>query len=314
MKPDKVNSAFDKSQNNFNKYIRRFQRVLKIPVKFRIGFEIWEVFTMLTIVLTLASAVMWFGTVRVSSSEIKINRIEEQKHIVYNYYLQAQKISTNNHFFHTPISIGQVCYQDVLNVNIDSTKLENSISVLENQLQEIDKINNTGDDAWMVFDENQELSRLYVAYTDYINMVITNLRLEFNFKNELLEIQKMVSELCMLDLTDFEAKIESIKTYLSILNCQEIFECGLLMEKTLSVLDDIQNLVDAKESDVGILISELENSFSELFNLDLDKSEIIDSYENFEIQIENSFRMLELEEKRLVEGAYDDYNVVYIYS
>ena len=97
-----------------------------------VGFELWEILTMLTIVLSLASAIMWYSNFQPKQAETQIAMIEKQKHVIYNNYNENQVNLSKNL---TKSDLGKDCKTDISNQVLDTTDLDQELAKIQSLRQ-----------------------------------------------------------------------------------------------------------------------------------------------------------------------------------
>jgi hypothetical protein len=134
----------------------------------KLGLELWQLFTVLTVIFSLASSFIWIGLVNPRSTIDQINQIDRAKALVYNQF-QQDMVNLK------AIEIGQATLnmdtceakQDVDNIenfkNINLVASESKAKI-NNELGRIDKNKS-------LFEDKTNISKTFKSYIEVLNEV-----------------------------------------------------------------------------------------------------------------------------------------------
>jgi hypothetical protein len=139
---------------------------LRDSLSLKLGLEVWQLFTVLTVIFSISSSFMWLGLVNPRNIADKVNNIDRSKAFVYNRYQQdltdLSKIEINQSFFDQ----GN-CSVTQKNDNVEKFKKIDDIA-LSSQLNiksELERMVKSP----TIFENNANISTTYMSYLNVAN-------------------------------------------------------------------------------------------------------------------------------------------------
>ncbi len=280
----------------------------------RLGFEIWEILTILTVVLSLVSALMWYSNFQPQRVESDIIYIEKQKHNIYAHIPTLAKLTDEDLKFVTEYELNQKCYADISKITISSERLDQNLSKLREIDQEV--LNNEANPTNNFFSTGySELSSLEIIFKSYIKELTDTQTMEYKFYTSVLKIQNKFSLLCRATFDEVPQYLESINSETINLETFGMSQFESWKKNTLNLIKNLTTEFENTKSINEKSIFELKQSFNQIFLLDykgLGSKNITKDKERY---LNESILNLEKFEKKIVEyNPQLDSKVIYIFD
>ncbi len=157
-----------------------------------VGFELWEILTMLTVVLSLASAIMWYSNFQPKQVQNEIALLENQKHIIYNDYVENQ--STVDKDF-TKDNTTKDCSSDFKNNVVDTSDLDQQLARIQTLQQSLSDLQNEAKQNANILNNQNEIMVMQSSYQNYLSELQDFRQSQFEFKKTSFEIDNIITQL-----------------------------------------------------------------------------------------------------------------------
>ncbi|MEM1312072.1 MAG: hypothetical protein AAGF07_01250 [Patescibacteria group bacterium] len=295
----------DKNKN----FLQKNSNFSNKPQVSLIGFELWEVFTMLTVVLSLASSIMWYSNLQPRRIATELAVIESQKHILYNKYLVIK------HTIENPIDIdvdlNRNCKSSEPSKQFNTLKWDEELGKLTTHSQSIDLLKA---DLYTIQISSsvreKYLNNLMTSFKEYLDEAQDVLQNRYQLELNLVKSRSILSKACSLDYKpDLSIMYELGEVVRQLDNSQ--YSSLKFLNKDVSEFYDLYSL--NKKNDVEST-NKMQKIYNQVFEIDYGLSdvdgEILDKSENLLF----NFKSVESYEKSLLKmNSNLENKVVYIY-
>ncbi len=184
---------------------------LKPSIATKLGVEIWELLTMLTIVFSIASTILWFNTLQPKYLENQFTYLEFNKHILENRALVLNKYLNFKLPVISKLENKNTCFQDISNSNFVQSPLEFDLNNLKNLQQETQDLQNSlVQNAGNLGEESK-----FVIFADQINSyaksINQSLHLQLTDAQTILSLEKDVSQICLNSTKDLPSTLKTFQ-------------------------------------------------------------------------------------------------------
>jgi hypothetical protein len=255
----------------------------------KFGVEIWQLLTCLTIVLSVASSLMWFSNLQPYNSLVEFTWMDQAKSNMYNLYQKISKdhAETKNRILPSSV-LTQSCYKDVMGVELDTSGEEKMSDTLLNVQQQIESIRQEYPSKISHFRSYSDFIGLLDMLEDYKKQVNSHHQLQTNFAKATLDLQKSTSQVCTSKLSEFqnslnkfnksldEGKKLDLADYADWLNQSE--EWGKI---TPALVESVQQK-GLNSDETKNLITKFRTGFINIFGVRYDSAKIDEAVENKE--------------------------------
>jgi hypothetical protein len=143
--------------------------------------ELWQIFTVLTVIFSLSSSVLWFNQIAPNNNQNELSLIDQSKSYLYNQYLSdaldLKKVSLANP------KISEDCkYQNTKNQNTEI------LHTLESSKKELEKKEDQIMKELVIYKNKSGIEEIYGKYIQNQSMIINGL-------NNHIELEKMYDNL-----------------------------------------------------------------------------------------------------------------------
>lgn len=250
------------------------------PRDARIGFEAWQLLTILTLILSFASGVLWFRHVQPQQFEQSFMQVESSKHVLFGQYdLLVSELNTPS--------------QDILNQT--PIQADCGITVLQkapNNSYFTDSLSNINQISETILHEKREVERLIPRYLEYsrLNRVVSGLEsstsksYEFyqnyrQFIENILAIQKQAVQICLASKDGLSKEIATLEKLVQVLPDYRFESFYPWKENLLSFVQTSKalekNLQEGERLDQEVFtqnLSTFNEKFEQLFRIKYDES------------------------------------------
>jgi hypothetical protein len=253
----------------------------------KLGLELWQLFTVLTVIFSLASSFMWLGLVNPRNIADQVNQVDRAKALVYNQYQQdLEELKT--------IEISQAVFdQESCTVKQEADNSENfkKIESIRNQsrtkiVDELEKNNKKP----TVFQSDTNVSKTYKSYLGVLDEIYSE---ELKLKNFQIKKADLLNKILLI-CQDENSLITKSDIIDSINEIQTTAPNNLVSEKLITLKNIIASL-DSESS--GKMVDYL----SEVNSIQANTSSIISSLKTKESDFEANTKKIELWERQVKE-------------
>ena len=183
-----------------------------------VGMEIWQILTGITIVLSIASSLMWFSNIQPRSTLLEFVWLDQAKTKMYS---QFDKLRNDNlNLIQNQIvkgTINQKCYQDVqsIELNLDPYNQINSSS-LEAQ-QTLEEIKTLAPDKLNSMRYDSDFDNFITSYDTYRSDVSKFYDNQIRFYKSTLDVQKQASLVCSSNSENLDKNLELLKNKIDVI-------------------------------------------------------------------------------------------------
>ena len=222
---------------------------------FSLGLEVWQILTVLTLILTLASSLMWFTNLQPENLKQEYLKIDKAKSELYN---KAKKTQFNLAELVVPsqddVRSLNDCYSDVAITSFDGKQVSDQIVYTTQEINQIDV--NIKDNVNSI--SGSGINTLSKGVLDYSVESKTDIeKIELYIKNYQ-EIQKASIALCQSTLSNLDTK-ESLLETLSKNQIMGMLDNGL--EANIQTLVKMSKSISQTVASVGEASKEEKENF-----------------------------------------------------
>jgi hypothetical protein len=255
-----------------------------MSMRMNVKFETWEILTVFTIILTIASSLVWVSAFYPKNVENNFLWLERNKHKTYNIFLKIQKLSLKP-LLNKDIKSDE-CYKQIIEINLETEDFQdkqNEIKNLQTEIAEIEK--------------NKREQNLFGSFENNFNELLDNLDKysektykyqteTFNISQRLLTLKQSLSKVC----SNFEENYPREKTVLQSLS-QQILGNQNFQNNLNNLLNEFETNKYSQEEIVAKISQFMilqETSFLQFEKLKPDQDSFISKIETFETWQKNN--------------------------
>lgn len=286
-------------------------RALKIkqdlPIKnnsagFRLGFEIWEILTMLTVVLTIASSIMWFNNLTPMNVRNDFLRVEKEKHFIFSKYYTFESTLNKKLNLLPNQSLSASCYTEILQTQLNSEPFDTSYETIKSGLKYVQTTTENINSSKSSNLEDKNFSKLLKSYQNYLQGILNRLENQYIFERQILAIKKQAVKVCTAKQADIMGELNLLEKRLEDLqefNFDQFYSWKDNLSAFISYAQDIytrggESAEILKTSDY---IDNLSQRYGRIFQIQYNFSKHQKVITNQSTDLENSLKQLEAWQK-----------------
>lgn len=180
------------------------------PLGTVMGVHIWQIFTAMTIILTVASSLLYFNSIVPRNRNEEFVTITKSKTTFYNQNEYINTFYNDNFNRHlVGVQLSGACYSGVNDISEELPELSTDLDELNEQRRLISAFRSEHDK----HNFTNEYSKLLVDYSnsiqDYLTAVILMFERQEIYRSQTLNIQKAASSVCESSLDQVDEKLQN---------------------------------------------------------------------------------------------------------
>jgi hypothetical protein len=239
-----------------------------------VKFEIWEVLTFLTAVLTLASGLFWFSNFHPKMIEDEFVNLDKQKNTIYTQYLFAERIAKKNvKLLETDkesvkrIKEGKDLSEKLLTINnqTDYQNKMNNLAVADSSIQA--SLGDFGQN-WIIGNNIERIQPTISSLEGFLEQAKIIQEKEFAASNRVVRIREAVVNIESKEFENIESEISIIQQNIADLREYQLTENEVFFEQSEFFAD---SLIRFYQSEEALKFETIFNSYFEyIFSVDSD--------------------------------------------
>jgi hypothetical protein len=285
----------------------RLFRVNKAYLNNLVGFELWEILTMLTVVLSLASGIMWYSNFQPKHAARELAIIEKQKHIIFNQFIATQ---LNLETKYATLKTSKDCLKQDTENQLNTLDLDEELGKLKTFAQSSSSLKEEPNSLTKFDPTQNSLPELLGSYDIYLNVVQGLRQDQYEFKKNLYESREIFKTICKLGYAKDQDQIAELEIISNNLQRQQSYNQVALQAIVKDFLQNYSNVSDQSQA----VIPNLKDLYDKLFELNYDQKPISKTISDKSEQFVEVLKKVENQEREIIQKNPDlKYKVVYVY-
>lgn len=240
--------------------------------------ELWQILTGITIVLTMASMLIYFSDLRPKAFETSFVNLGQVKTSLFNHQTQLQSwFEGYDKAGVVSATLKESCYSDIENVNTN----ESFYDSISQELIEYDK-------KFLIIDEDfkknqssdlfkdSNVQEYFFSIERYQTFIDSYFQRQEIFYNETIKLKKLASKVCKSKITDSDENLANLKKSLDSFPTKTLLDYQALLDDSSEFYDSSKKIFEKlknkslnRESD-GELIATFREKFVSIFKASFD--------------------------------------------
>jgi len=271
--------------------------------------HLWQIFTAMTLILTVASSLIYFNSIVPQNKNAEFIAITKSKTTFYN---QQEYIKTffEDHYSKNLIGyqLSASCYTDINEVDPENEAIETNLQELNEQQRYIDALKNDYSQKGI----QGEYNALLDSYADSVQSYLTEVVLIFEkqnvYREKTLAIQKEASGICSSEIEGIQDRIDTFQRLNNDFPLESLETMDDWIDKNKAWRESTNQLVETINSDnyspelIAGQLEEFREGFVEIFAVAFDYDTYQQRIESLYIEALNALRKVEEFEKAYIQN------------
>jgi hypothetical protein len=253
----------------------------------KLGLEVWQLFTVLTVIFSLASTFMWIGLLNPRNVADQVNQVDRDKALVYNQY-QQDIASLSLLDFSQSVFEADTCS---VKIDTDNTVNFNKISKITSESKtKINKVLENINKNTSLSLASINLTKTYSAYIDVLDEIENSTTKLKNFQIKKAEFLNKLLLMCQ----DQDSQIDKSEVIVAISDIEPLSSNRITTEQLISIKNKISSPDQETQKQMVTYLSEINKVHSTI-------SDVLISIKPKTNQFEIDTKEIEIWERRIKE-------------
>lgn len=278
-----------------------------LPIKnnsagFRFGFELWEILTMFTVVLTIASSIMWFNNLTPMNVQNDFLQVEKEKHFIFSKYYTFESTLNKKLNILPNQKLSTSCYTEILQTQLNSEPFDTSYDTIKSSLKYVQATTKNINYSKSSNLDEQVFSKLLNSYQNYLQGILNRLENQYIFERQILAIKKQTVKVCIAKQADTIGELNLLKKRLEDLQEFNFDQFYSWKDNLSAFISSIQYIYASGGENAEILktsdyIDNLSQRYGNIFQIQYNFSKYQKAITTENADLENSLKQLEAWQK-----------------